>query len=109
MPSFHTDHWDRVFDACEAVDLPLCLHFGSSGFVPSFGTLAAPDVSQVMDGSAPPEAPFVVSIALFATNLLDKYYYFNGLSIFSPYGFATVLPQEPRMFGLSVRKAFGQE
>jgi predicted TIM-barrel fold metal-dependent hydrolase len=70
LPSFHTDHWDRVFDACEAADLPLCLHFGSSGFVPSFGTLAAPDVSAIMDGSAPRQAPFVVSIALFATNLM---------------------------------------
>jgi predicted TIM-barrel fold metal-dependent hydrolase len=70
LPSFHTDHWDRVFDACEAADLPLCLHFGSSGFVPSFGTLAAPDVSKIMDGTAPPQAPFVVSIALFATNLM---------------------------------------
>src|ERR1700730_2061884 len=38
LPSFHTDHWDRVFDACEAADLPLCLHFGSSGLVARLGT-----------------------------------------------------------------------
>src|SRR6202011_3834300 len=28
LPSFHTDHWDRMFDACEAADMPICLHFG---------------------------------------------------------------------------------
>jgi predicted TIM-barrel fold metal-dependent hydrolase len=65
LPSFHTDHWDRMFDACEAADMPLCLHFGSSGFVPSFGDMGGnvntPDVTQ---------APFAVAIALFATNLM---------------------------------------
>jgi predicted TIM-barrel fold metal-dependent hydrolase len=69
LPSFHTDHWDRVFDACEAADIPLSLHFGSSGFVPSFGTLAAPDIEEVIKGNLK-EAPFVVPITLFATNLM---------------------------------------
>lgn len=70
LPSFHTDHWDRMFDACEAADLPLCLHFGSSGYVPSFGTMNAPDVSAILAGTAGKQAPFVTAIALFATNLM---------------------------------------
>jgi predicted TIM-barrel fold metal-dependent hydrolase len=54
LPSFHTDHWDRVFSACEAAGLPLCLHFGSSSHVPGFSE----------------DAPLVVSIALYSTNLM---------------------------------------
>lgn len=51
LPSFHTDHWDRFFDAAEDADLPLCLHFGTGG---------APDVA--------PGANFAVAIALFGMN-----------------------------------------
>jgi predicted TIM-barrel fold metal-dependent hydrolase len=40
------------------------LHFGSSGFVPSFG-LAGADLSKGLPAS---DAPFAVAIALFATN-----------------------------------------
>ena len=36
LPSFHTDHWERLWDTCEATDTPVCLHFGSGGFVPGF-------------------------------------------------------------------------
>jgi predicted TIM-barrel fold metal-dependent hydrolase len=70
LPSFHTDHWDRVFDACEAADIPLSLHFGSSGYVPSFGMLATPDITAITSGQADKQAPFVVPITLFATNLM---------------------------------------
>ena len=64
LPSFHTDHWDRVWDACEAAGMPVCLHFGSSTLVPGFG------FSPLGDVPAEPDAPFVVAIALFATNLM---------------------------------------
>jgi len=52
LPSFHTDHWDRLFDVVEELDMPLTMHFGTSGRTPSTA----------------PEAPFAVTIALFATN-----------------------------------------
>jgi predicted TIM-barrel fold metal-dependent hydrolase len=52
LPSYHTDHWDGFFSACEAADVPLCLHFGSSGQSPSTA----------------PEAPFAVTITLFGCN-----------------------------------------
>lgn len=34
LPSFHSDHWERLFSTLEEVSLPICLHFGSSGQVP---------------------------------------------------------------------------
>jgi predicted TIM-barrel fold metal-dependent hydrolase len=54
LPSFHTLEWERLFSALEATDMPLCLHFGSSSFTPGFSA----------------DAPWVVSISMFATNLM---------------------------------------
>src|SRR4051794_10528637 len=51
LPSFHTDHWDPMFAAAQAAELPLCLHFGSGG---------APATA--------PGGPFTAAIALFAIN-----------------------------------------
>lgn len=31
LPSFHTDHWDRLFSAIEDAEMPVSMHFGSSG------------------------------------------------------------------------------
>ena len=34
-PSFHhPTHWEVLWDALEAADMPVCLHFGSGGYVP---------------------------------------------------------------------------
>ena len=52
LPSFHTDHWDRVFAAATAARMPLSMHFGTSGFDP----VQAPD------------APLAVMITLMGTN-----------------------------------------
>ena len=65
LPSFHTDHWDPVFAAAVEHDMPLTMHFGTSGQPPMTA----------------PEAPFAVVIALFGCNsmatLVDL--------VFSPY------------------------
>jgi predicted TIM-barrel fold metal-dependent hydrolase len=63
FPSFHDPtHWEPLWDALEAHDLPICLHFGGGGFVPgfSFGGPNGPDMS----------VPFAVAIAIFSTNLM---------------------------------------
>ena len=52
LPSFHTDHWDPLFSAATEADMPLCLHFGTSGKVPSTA----------------PEAPMAVFISLMSCN-----------------------------------------
>lgn len=54
-PSFHTDHWDRFFDAVEEADIVLAMHFGTSGQV----RLTAPD------------APMAVMITLMGTNSMN--------------------------------------
>jgi predicted TIM-barrel fold metal-dependent hydrolase len=52
LPSFHSDHWDPLFAAAEEAGIPLCMHFGTSGQAPTTA----------------PDAPFAVTITLFACN-----------------------------------------
>lgn len=52
LPSFHSDHWDPLFSAIEEAEVPISIHFGTSGQAP----ITAPD------------APFAVTITLFACN-----------------------------------------
>lgn len=54
-PSFHTDHWDRLFDIVEETEVVLAMHFGTSGQV----RLTAPD------------APMAVMITLMGTNSMN--------------------------------------
>ncbi|TVZ02168.1 amidohydrolase [Trebonia kvetii] len=55
LPSVYTDHWEKVFSAAEETDMPLCMHFGSSGQPPATA----------------PEAPYIVTISLYATNSMS--------------------------------------
>jgi len=50
-----------------------------------------------------------VTIALFATNLLNKKYQTTGIDLFGALGVAVGVTNEPRMWGLSIRKSFGSE
>jgi predicted TIM-barrel fold metal-dependent hydrolase len=34
LPGFHTDHWDQLWDAVQETEMPVCLHIGSSGYIP---------------------------------------------------------------------------
>jgi predicted TIM-barrel fold metal-dependent hydrolase len=62
LPSFHDPaHWEVLWDALEAAELPVCLHFGAGGFVPGF---------SFATGSFDANAPFAVAIATFSTNLM---------------------------------------
>jgi predicted TIM-barrel fold metal-dependent hydrolase len=72
LPSFHTDHWDRLFSVLEEADVPLSLHFGSSGQAPTTA----------------PEAPFAVTITLFGCNSM----YAAADLLFSP-----VFHRHPRL------------
>ena len=51
LPSFHTNYWDPLFDAAEEADIPLMMHFGTSGTRP----FTAPDA---------PEATFIALMGL---------------------------------------------
>jgi predicted TIM-barrel fold metal-dependent hydrolase len=72
LPSFYTAHWDPFLSACEDADVPLCLHFGSSGQSPQTA----------------PEAPFAVTITLFGCNSM----YSTADLLFSP-----VFHRHPRL------------
>jgi predicted TIM-barrel fold metal-dependent hydrolase len=72
LPSYHTDHWEKFFSACEQADIPLCLHFGTSGQAPVTA----------------PEAPFAVTITLFGCNSM----YATADLLFSP-----VFHRHPRL------------
>ena len=52
LPSVHTDHWDRLWAAVAEVDLPICMHIGSS--------------SRLINTSD--DAPTSVSVALLGIN-----------------------------------------
>jgi len=65
LPSFHTDHWDPLWQLCSDADIPLSLHFGSGGYVPGFSFSGAPFVASTLQSNA---VPFAVAIAIFATN-----------------------------------------
>jgi predicted TIM-barrel fold metal-dependent hydrolase len=63
LPSFHhPTHWEPLWDAVEAADLPVCLHFGGGAYVPGFSAAVTPQPKE--------PAPFAVSIAVFSTNLM---------------------------------------
>jgi predicted TIM-barrel fold metal-dependent hydrolase len=51
LPSFHTNYWDPLFSAAEEADIPLMMHFGTSGTRP----FTAPDA---------PEATFIALMGL---------------------------------------------
>ena len=51
-PSFHSDHWDPIFSAAVEAQMPLCMHFGTSGKVPDTA----------------PDAPHAVMISLMGCN-----------------------------------------
>jgi predicted TIM-barrel fold metal-dependent hydrolase len=69
LPSFHSDHWDRLWQVCSDADIPLSLHFGSGGFVPGFSFSGMEmKAESLMNAGNDKMAPFAVAIAVFATN-----------------------------------------
>jgi predicted TIM-barrel fold metal-dependent hydrolase len=49
LPSFHSDHWNPIWQACEETGIPVCMHVGSSGFYP--GDAASPIGALVSGGN----------------------------------------------------------
>jgi predicted TIM-barrel fold metal-dependent hydrolase len=67
LPSFHSDHWDPLWQVCSQARMPVSLHFGAGGYVPgfSFSSLTASTNTDAVNDS-----PFAVAITLFSTNLM---------------------------------------
>ena len=53
-PSLHSTHWDPFYKACVDNDVVICLHIGSSSYIPSYE-----------------DAPFDVSITMTPMNLFE--------------------------------------
>lgn len=73
LPSFHSNHWDRLWQVCSDTKMPVSMHFGSGGYVPgfSFSSMAKYSTLEAVNGERPmPDSPFAVAITLFATNLM---------------------------------------
>lgn len=66
LPSFHTNYWDPLWNVLQDTEMPMSLHFGSGGYVPGFSFNGAGGAQQTE--MVVPDAPFLVAIALFATN-----------------------------------------
>ncbi|SHN18446.1 amidohydrolase family protein [Cryptosporangium aurantiacum] len=66
LPSFHSRHWDPLWQVASDAEVPISLHFGSGSFVPGFsfsGKAPGPEM-------AAENVPFVVPIILFGCNLM---------------------------------------
>jgi predicted TIM-barrel fold metal-dependent hydrolase len=67
LPSFHSDHWDPLWQVCSDTETPISLHFGSGSFVPGFSFATMRPVAGELK---PIDAPFVVPTILFSSNLM---------------------------------------
>lgn len=67
LPSFHSDHWDPLWQVCSDAHIPVSLHFGSGAYVPGFSFSSTKPVPGQM---VTPDAPFAVATTLFSTNLM---------------------------------------
>ena len=65
LPSFHTDHWDPVFDALAETGIVCCMHLGSSGRIP----MPTPDSHFSVAICA---APGIVGIETIADLIFSK-------------------------------------
>ncbi|MCW2719169.1 amidohydrolase family protein [Pseudonocardia sp.] len=66
LPSFHSRHWDPLWQVCSDTGMPASLHFGSGSFVPGFSFSGkAPGLDMVTEN-----VPFAVPIVLFSSNLM---------------------------------------
>lgn len=54
LPSWYSRHWDPVFEAAERAEMPLCMHVGTSGALPSTS----------------PDMPIQVGFVLMACNTM---------------------------------------
>lgn len=73
LPSFHSDHWDPLWQICSEAQMPVSMHFGSGGYVPGFSFTSMEKYSTLdaVNGVRPmPDSPYAVAITLFATNLM---------------------------------------
>jgi predicted TIM-barrel fold metal-dependent hydrolase len=70
LPSFHTKHWDPLWQVCSEAQIPVSLHFGSGGHVPGFSFATMPMDQRAIHEASEEQVPFAVAISMFPTNLM---------------------------------------
>lgn len=74
LPSFHTDHWDPIWQAAEETETVVCIHTGTSGIVP----MPSPDGSFAIGIALAPLAAASTCTDLLMSAALSR---FPGLRI----------------------------
>jgi predicted TIM-barrel fold metal-dependent hydrolase len=69
LPSYWTDHWNPVWDACQETDIPLCLHIGTSGQVPQ----PSPDAPDALSFSVLQVGSIMSSVNLMMSPVCRNY------------------------------------
>jgi predicted TIM-barrel fold metal-dependent hydrolase len=67
LPSFHSNHWDPLWQVASDANIPISLHFGSGSFMPGFSFSAMKPIAGQM---AALDAPMAVPTVLFSSNLM---------------------------------------
>jgi predicted TIM-barrel fold metal-dependent hydrolase len=69
LPSYWSDHWNPVWQAAQEVDIPLCLHIGTSGEVPQ----PSPDAPDALSYSVLQVGSILSSVNLMMSPVCRNY------------------------------------
>lgn len=71
LPSFHTKdgHWDPIWHACQDTGIPVCMHIGSSGYMPMIDPAAA-FTSIISAGNV---AGILATINMLLTGICERF------------------------------------
>ena len=69
LPSYWTDHWDPVWQACQDADVVLCLHIGTSGEIP----IPSPEAPDVVSFSMLQVGSIMSSVNLMMSPVCRKF------------------------------------
>lgn len=69
LPSFHTEHWDPIWDAASETQTVVCIHTGTSGIVP----LPSPDASFTIGIALAPLAAASTGADLMMSAALTRF------------------------------------
>jgi predicted TIM-barrel fold metal-dependent hydrolase len=69
LPSYWSDHWNPIWQACQDTDIPLCLHIGTSGQVAQ----PSPDAPDALAYSVLQVGSIMSSVNLMMSPVCRKY------------------------------------
>jgi len=69
LPSYWTDHWNPVWQACQDHDIPLCLHIGTSGETPH----PSPEAPEVVTFSMLQVGSIMASVNIMMSPICRNY------------------------------------